>query len=45
MQYPLQDIPKGAGTLNVTRVHQGLTFVIDYDKDDPGEAEEKDEAI
>jgi len=45
MEYSVKDIAKGARTLGVKWVHQVLAFIIDDQKDNPGEAEKKDEAI
>ena len=42
MEYAIEDIEEGTWALSVKRIHDRLTFVMKDNKENPGEAEQKD---
>ena len=45
MEYAVEDIEEGTWALSVKRIHDRLTFVMKGNKENPGEAEQKDQTI
>jgi hypothetical protein len=45
MQNSIQDVSKRTGALGMKGVHEVLAFIIDSQKEDPGETQKKDETI
>jgi len=41
----IKNTPEGTDVFDMEWIHQGLALVINKDEEDPGKAEEKDEAI
>jgi hypothetical protein len=45
MEYPVYNIPKGTRAFGVGGVHDRLPIIIEYYKQNPGEAEKNGESI